>query len=62
MKGRVDMLGRKYIALLGLLVVGVILVIQMAQGEANAWHWVGIGAVVVGLVAVAIDIQKVRQE
>lgn len=56
------MLGRKYIALLGLLVVGVIMVIQMAQGEANAWHWVGIGAVVVGLVAVAIDIQKVRQE
>jgi len=56
------MLGSKYVAILALLVVGVILVIQMAQGEANALHWFGLGAIVIGLVAVAFDIQKARQE
>lgn len=56
------MLGSKYIAILALLVVGVILVVQMAQGEANALHWFGLGAIVIGLVAVAFDIQKARQE
>ncbi len=35
-------MGRLYVAILGLLVVGVILVIQMAQGEANALHWVAV--------------------
>jgi hypothetical protein len=56
------MLGSKYIAILALLGVGVILVVQMAQGEANALHWFGLGAIVIGLVAVAFDIQKTRQE
>ena len=56
------MLGAKYVAILGLLVVGVVLVVQMAQGEMNALHWVGLIAVVIGLIAVALDIQKTRQE
>jgi hypothetical protein len=56
------MLGSKYVAILALLVVGVILVVQMAQGEANTLHWFGLGAIVIGLVAVAFDIQKARQE
>jgi hypothetical protein len=55
------MLGAKYVAILALLGVGVITVVQMAQGEANALHWFGLGAIVIGLVAVAIDIQKARQ-
>lgn len=56
------MLGAKYVAILGLLVVGVVLVIQMTQGEVNALHWVGLIAVIIGLIAVALDIQKTRQE
>jgi len=56
------MLGAKYIAVLALLGVGVILVVQMSQGEANALHWFGLGAIVIGLIAVAFDIQKARQE
>jgi hydrogenase-4 membrane subunit HyfE len=56
------MLGAKIIALLSLLVVGVIIVVQMTQGENNALHWFALGAILVGLVAVAMSKQKVRQD
>ena len=55
------MLGAKYISILALLGVGLIMVIQMVQGVANALHWFGLGAIVIGLIAVTIDIQKSRQ-
>jgi hypothetical protein len=56
-----SVLGAKYISILALLGVGLIMVIQMVQGEANALHWFGLGAIVIGLIAVTIDIQKSRQ-
>lgn len=53
-------MGRKWIALIGLVVVAVILIIQIAQGESNALHWIGLVAVAVALVATAVDMTKTR--
>lgn len=48
----------KLVALIGLLVVGVILIVQMAQGEANALHWIGLVAIAVALIATVVDMRK----
>lgn len=48
----------KLVALIGLLVVGVILIVQMAQGETNALHWIGLVAIAVALIATVVDIRK----
>ena len=53
--------GRLYIAILGMLVVGVILVVQLAQGETGWLHWFGLGAVVIGLISLLFEMKKVRQ-
>ena len=55
-------MGRLYIALLGLLVVGIVVVIQIAQGDSNTLHWVAVGAVVVGLAALVGEVMKARKE
>jgi hypothetical protein len=55
-------MGRLYVAILGLLVIGVILIIQISQGESNPLHWVAVGAVVVGLAAVIGEAMKARRE
>lgn len=55
-------MGRLYVALLGLLVVGVIVVIQIAQGDTDWLQWVGLAFVVIGLVATVIEIKKKRQD
>lgn len=49
---------RKWIALIGIIVVGLILIIQMAQGAANTLHWIGLGAIGVALVATLVDLRK----
>ena len=49
---------RKWIALIGIVVVGCILIIQMAQGEANTLHWIGLGAIGVALVTTLVDLRK----
>ena len=51
-------MGRKWIALIGMVVVGIILIAQMAQGETNALHWIGLAAIAVALVATAVDMRK----
>ena len=51
-------MGRKWIALIGMVVVGLILILQMAQGEANALHWIGLVAIAVALIATVVDIRK----
>ena len=55
-------MGRLYVALLGLLVVGVILIVQIVQGEAGWLHWVGLAAIAIGLASIGVEIQKKRQE
>ncbi|MCF8531201.1 MAG: hypothetical protein K9G12_06210 [Candidatus Nanopelagicales bacterium] len=55
-------MGRLWVAILGLLVVAVILIIQMAQGENNALHWIGIAAVAIGLASLGMEMQKARRE
>jgi hypothetical protein len=55
-------MGRLYIALLGLLVVGIVVVIQIAQGDSNTLHWIAVGAVVVGLAALVGEIVRARKE
>jgi uncharacterized protein (DUF983 family) len=55
-------MGRLWVAILGLLVVGVILVVQMTQGENNWLHWFGLGAVVIGLASLGMEMQKARRE
>lgn len=54
-------MGRLYVAILGLLVVGVIVIIQIVQGETDWLHWVGLAAVAIGLAAVGAEIQKARR-
>jgi hypothetical protein len=51
-------MGRLYVALLGLLVVGIIVVIQMVQGETDWLHWVGLAAVAIGLASIGVEMQK----
>ena len=53
-------MGKKVVALIGILVVAVILIVQIAQGESNALHWIGLVAVAVALVATAVDMTKTR--
>lgn len=53
-------MGKKVIALIGILVVAVILIVQIAQGESNALHWIGLVAVAVALVATAVDLTRTR--
>jgi uncharacterized protein (DUF983 family) len=55
-------MGRLWVAILGLLVVGIILIIQMTQGEADWLHWLGLGAVVIGLASLGMEMQKARRE
>jgi membrane protein implicated in regulation of membrane protease activity len=55
-------MGRLYIAIAGLIVVGIILVVQLAQGETGWLHWVGLAAVVIGLASIGVEMQKKRQE
>jgi hypothetical protein len=55
-------MGRLYVAILGLLVVGIVVVIQIAQGDSNTLHWVAVGAVVVGLAALVGEVMKARKE
>lgn len=59
-KGKI--MGRLYIAVAGLIVVGIILVVQLAQGETGWLHWVGLAAVVIGLASIGVEMQKKRQE
>lgn len=54
-------MGRFYVAIFGLLVVGVIMVFQLAQGETGWLHWFGLGAVVIGLVSLLMEMRKVYQ-
>ena len=54
-------MGRLYVAIFGLLVVGVIMVVQLAQGETGWLQWVGLALVVIGLVSLLIEMKKVRQ-
>ena len=53
-------MGKKVVALIGILVVAVILIVQIAQGESNALHWIGLVAVAVALIATAVDMTKTR--
>lgn len=55
-------MGRLYIAILGMLVVGIILIVQLAQGETGWLHWVGLGFVAIGLAALVVEMQKARRE
>jgi hypothetical protein len=50
--------GRLYVAILALLGVGVLLVVQMFQGESNWGHWIGLAAIAIGLAAVGVEAQK----
>ena len=54
-------MGRKWIALFGVVVVGVILIIQMAQGENNLLHWIGLVAIAIAFIATVVDVRKASQ-
>ena len=54
-------MGRKWIALFGVVVVGVILIIQMTQGENNLLHWIGLAAIAIAFIATVVDVRKASQ-
>lgn len=54
-------MGRLYVAFFGLLIVGVILVVQLAQGDTGWLQWLGLGFIVIGLVSLLVEMKKVRQ-
>ena len=54
-------MGLKWFALIGLVVVGVILIIQMTQGDMNYLHIIALLLVAVAAIATAVDMSRARQ-
>ena len=54
-------MGLKWIALIGLVVVGVILIVQIAQGDTNYLHGIALLLIAVAAIATAVDMSKSRR-
>ncbi len=53
--------GMKLIALIGLIVVGVILIIQIGQGDTDYLHAIALLLVAVAAIATAVDMARSRR-